>query len=121
MYQSLLVAVSSVLSAFYCCCPILHLATTSLQLLRPLYYQDVDGVYVYLSPSIKYFSGRHVVYAMVALCVEIFVIHGLILFLIFEPCLKKTFNLIKVMALLDQLQACYKDKYHWFAAYYLMC
>ena len=96
-------------------------ATTSLRLLRPLYYQDVNGAYVYLSPSNKYFSGRHIAFDIVALCFEIFIVHGLILFLLFEPCLKKYFNFIKVKAYLDQLQACYKLEYHWFAAYYLVC
>ena len=97
------------------------LATTSLQLLRPLYYQDVNGVYVYLSPSTKYFNGRHIFYATVALFIEIFIVHGLILFLLFESFLKKNFNFVKVKGYLDQLQACYRDGYHWFAAYYLVC
>ena len=97
------------------------LATTSLQLLRPLHYQDVDGVYVYFSPSNKYFSGRHVVYAIIAICFEIFIVQGLILFLLFEPCLKKRFNLNKMKPCIDQLQACYKDKCYWCAAYYLVC
>ena len=97
------------------------LATTSLQLLRPLHYQDVDGVYVYLSPSNKYFNGRHIAYAIIAFCIEILVIHGLIFFLLFDRLLQKYFNLIKVKGYLDQVQACYKDGYQWFAAYYLVC
>ena len=35
------------------------LASTSLQLLRPLFFNDVDEVCTYSSPDIKYFTGRH--------------------------------------------------------------
>ena len=30
-------------------------------------------------------------------------------------------NFVKIKPLLDQFQGCYKDKYRWFAAYYLIC
>jgi len=40
---------------------------------------------------------------------------------LFEPCLQKYFNLIKIKAYLDQVQQCFKLKYHCFAAYYLVC
>ena len=51
------------------------LASTSLQLLRPLTFDDVDSTFSYSSPNVKYFSGRLVVYGIVAiLCVVVFVI-----------------------------------------------
>ena len=97
------------------------LASTSLQLLRPLYFDDVDGAYVYSSPSIKYFSGRHIAYGITALLCELFIVIGLPLLLLLEPFLKRKVNFIKIKPLLDQFQECYKDQYHWFAAYYLVC
>ena len=97
------------------------LASTSLQLLRPLHFDDVDGVYVYSSPSIKYFTGRHIPYGIIALLCELFIVIGLPLLLLLEPFLKRKFNFIKIKPLLDQFQECYKDQYHWFAAYYLIC
>jgi len=97
------------------------IATTSLQLLRPLYYQDIDGVYVYLSPLTEYFHGRHIAYTFVALCCEVFVVHGLILFLLLEPFLRKKFTSIKIKAFVEQLQGCYKYGYQWFSVYYLLC
>ena len=35
--------------------------------------------------------------------------------------MKKQCCYIRIKQLLDQLQDCYKDKYRWFAAYYLIC
>ena len=97
------------------------LASTSLQLLRPLKFNDVDGTFSYSSPDVKYFSGRHVVYGIVAiLCVVVFVI-GLPFLLVLEPFLRSSFNFVRIKPLLDQFQGSYKDKYRWFAAYYLIC
>ena len=97
------------------------LASTSLQLLRPLYFDDVNGAYVYSSPSIKYFTGRHIPYGIVALLCGLFIVIGLPLLLLLEPFLKSKVNFIRIKPLLDQYQECYKDQYHWFAAYYLVC
>ena len=97
------------------------LASASLQLLRPLTFNDVNEVRTYSSPDIKYFSGRHLVYTIVAILCEVIIVIGLPLFLLLEPFLRRRVNLIKIKPLLDQFQGCYKDKYRWFAAYYLIC
>ena len=97
------------------------LVSTSLQLLRPLYYHDVDGAYVYLSPSIKYFTDRHVAYSIVACVCGLFIVIGFPLLLFLQPFVRSKVNFIKIKPLLDQFQGCYKDQYHWFAAYYLIC
>ena len=97
------------------------LASTSLQLLRPLRFTDVDQVYTYASPEIEYFHGRHAFYGVVAVICELVVGIGLPLLLLLEPLLRRKINFIKIKPLLDQFQGCYKDKYRWFAAYYLIC
>ena len=97
------------------------LASTSLQLLRPLIFNDADEVRTYSSPDIKYFTGRHLAYAIVALLCEVIIVIGLPVFLLLEPFLRQRVNFIKIKPLLDQFQGCYKDKYRWFAAYYLIC
>ena len=97
------------------------LASTSLQLLRLLTFNDVDEVRTYSSPDIKYFTGRHLVYAIVAILCEVIIVIGLPLFLLLEPFLRRRVNLVRIKPLLDQFQGCYKDKYRWFAAYYLIC
>ena len=97
------------------------LASTSLQLLRPLIFNHVDEVRTYSSPDINYFTGRHLVYAIVAILCEVIIVIGLPLFLLLEPVLRRKINFIKIKPLLDQFQGCYKDKYRWFAAYYLIC
>ena len=97
------------------------LASTSLQLLRPLTFNDVDEVRTYSSPDIKYFTGRHLAYAIVAIFCEVIIVIGLPLLLLLEPLLNRKINFVKIKPLLDQFQGCYKDKYRWFAAYYLIC
>ena len=97
------------------------LASTTFQLLRPLYYHDIDNAYVYLSPSVKYFSGRHAIYGIVAWICGLFIIVGFPLLLFIEPFVKGKATCVKIMPLMDQFQECYKYQYRWFAVYYLIC
>ena len=107
------------------CCLLLlsytSVATTSLLLMRPLIFHDVDKVYTYVSPDIEYFHGRHLAYAIVAVLFTIVIVIGLPLLLGLEPFLNSKINFIKIKPLLDQFQGCYKDKYRYFAAYYMIC
>ena len=97
------------------------IASTSLQLLLSLRFTDVKEWYTYSSPHIQYFHGRHALYGVVAVFCQLIVGIGLPLLLLLEPVLIKKINFIKIKPLLDQFQGCYKDKYRWFAAYYLIC
>ena len=107
------------------CCLLLlsytSLATTSLLLMRPLIFHDVNKVYTYVSPDVEYFHGRHLVYVIVAVLFTVVIVIGLPLLLAFEPFLNSKVNFIKIKPLLDQFQGCYKDKYRCFAAYYMIC
>ena len=97
------------------------LASTSLQLLKPLTFAGVDEVYVYLSPSYKYFRGRHSFYGIVATLCGLIVVIGMPLILLIQPFINPVVSFIKIMPILDQFQSCYKDKYRYFASYYLIC
>ena len=99
------------------------IASTSLQLLRPLTFTDIKEVYTYSSPSIQYFHDRHALYGIVAIVCELLVGIGLPLLLLLEPFVNKKINFVKIKPLLDEFQNCYKDKkmYRWFASYYLIC
>jgi len=97
------------------------LTSTSIQLLRPLKFTDISDVYTYFSPDLKYFHGRHVFYGIVAVICELVIGIGLPVILITEPFLSRKFNLVTFKAFLDEFRNCYKDKYRWFAAYYLIC
>ena len=107
------------------CCLLLlsytSLATTSLLLMRPLIFHDINKVYTYVSPDVEYFHGRHLVYALVALIFTIVIVIGLPLLLALEPFLNSKINFVKVKPLLDQFQGCYKDNYRCFASYYMIC
>ena len=94
--------------------------STSLQLLRGVQY-DNDGVFVYLSPQLKYFTHRHALYATVALLCGLVMIVGLPVLLIIEPFLKNKLVCIEtIKPLLSQFQDAYKDNYQWFAGVYLL-
>ena len=97
------------------------MATTSLLLMRPLTFADVDKVYTYLSPDIQYLRGRHIAYIIPAVIFTIVIVIGFPLLLLFEPFLNSKINFIKIKPLLDQFQGCYKDKYRYFAGYYMIC
>ena len=96
-------------------------ATTSLLLMRSLTFVDIDKVYTYLSPDIEYLHGRHLAYVIVVLIFTIVIVIGLPLLLLSEPLLNSKINFVRMKPLLDQFKCCYKDKYHCFAAYYMIC
>ena len=98
------------------------LTSVSLQLLRGAEYSGVDGVYVYLSPHLQYFEGRHVAYATIALVCGLVLVIGLPVLLLVHPLIKRRRNRPGLLQLpLDHFQAGYREKYGWFAAYYLLC
>jgi len=97
------------------------LASTSMQLLKPLTFAGVDEVYVYLSPNYKYFRGRHALYGAVAALCGVVVVIGMPLLLLLQPFINPRVSFIKIMPILDQFQSCYKDKYRYFASFYLIC
>ena len=96
-------------------------ATTSLLLMRPLTFHNVDKKYTYLSPEIEYFHGRYLVYGIVSVLLTIAIVIGLPFLLLFEPFLNRKINFVKIKPLLDQFQECYQGKYRCFAAYYMIC
>ena len=97
------------------------MATTSLLLLRSLTFDNVDKVYTYLSPDIEYCHGRHLPYFIVAVLCTLVIVIGLPLLLLLEPFLNHKINFTRMKPLLDQFQGCYKEKYHSFSAYYMIC
>ena len=89
--------------------------------MRSLTFVDVDKVYTYVSPEIQYFHGRHLAYGIIAIVFTLLVVIGLPLLLLLEPFLNHKINFIRIKPFLDQFQGCYKDKYRYFAAYYMIC
>ena len=96
-------------------------ATVSLLLMRPLTFVDVDNLYTYLSPDVQYFQGRHLVYGITAIILALLIVIGLPLLLLTEQFLNRKISYFRIKPLLDQFQGCYKDKYRWFAGYYMIC
>ena len=89
--------------------------------MRSLTFVDVDNVYTYLSPDIHYFHGRHLAYGIIAIIFTLLIVIGLPLLLLLEPFMNSKMNFYRIRPLLYQFQGCYKEKYHWFASYYMIC
>ena len=102
---------------------------TSLQLFRPLaimygrYNWYKVGWHSYLSPTEKYFHDRHMIYCIIAMLCEVVIGFGFPFVLLFQPYLTRYFNInfTSIKPVIDQLKGCYKEEYHWFTAYYLIC
>ena len=102
---------------------------TSVQLLKPLAVFDHDLTVqvqhwqTYLSPTVQYFHGRHILYATIAILCELIIGIVLPLVILTQRYMIRYFNLklISIKPIIDQLQGCYKEEYRWFAAYYLIC
>ena len=96
------------------------IASTSLLLVRAIRFTDVDKLYSYLSPDIEYFHGRHLAYGLIALVIGLIFVIGLPLLLLLEPFVNSKINFIKIKPLLDQFQGCYKDRFRYFASFYMI-
>ena len=100
------------------------IADTSLRLLQSIRFTGVDGTYIYLSPSIEYFTGRHIVYFLVALMYGLVIVVGLPFLLILSHWTTQIhlkFVHIDMKPIIDQFRGCYKDNYRWFSTVYLVC
>ena len=116
--------ISSIILRYICLAVFLSytsLASTSLELLLPLTFSNVEGIYTYTSPNREYFHGRHAFYGTVAIVLIVISIIGIPAFLLLEPNLSRKVHLITMKPILDRFQGCYKSKYHRFAAFYLLC
>ena len=96
-------------------------SSTSLSIMDGFNYADINILYIYVSPDIRYFQGRHLFYSIMAYTFVILITVGLPLVLLSEPFLNRKINFIKIKPLLDQFQGCYKDRLRWFASYYMIC
>ena len=96
-------------------------ASTSLRLLQPQFFDGINEVYTYSSPDNKYFRGRHAFYGVIALVFGVVVVIGFPLVLLLEPFLSRKIYFARLKPILDQFQGCYKDQYRHFAGYYLLC
>ena len=100
-----------------------------MQLLKPLaiFEREYDAQlwqwHTYLSPTVRYFHGRHILYGIIAILCELIFGIGPPLVILTQRYLIRYFNLrlIAIKPVIDQLQGCYKEEYRWFAAYYLIC
>ena len=98
------------------------LVETSITILRPLAYCNLDTEYVSIQPTTKYFDSiDHLPYAAIALFVLIINI-PLSLLLFSAPWLSKCgfLKMDKIKPILDEFQGCYKDEYRCFAGFYLI-
>ena len=95
---------------------------TSYIILSPIQFKGSSLLFVKNDPTVVYFDPRHhLPYAIVAILAEVFIAIPFVLLLFLAPFLARWVNLTRLKPILDELQSCYKDRYRWFAGYYLLC
>ena len=97
------------------------LVETSITILRPVTYSNLEGGYVGIQPTTRYFDpSYHRPYAAIAIIILLLNI-PLSLLLLLAPWLIKYsfFKMDKIKPILDEFQSCYKDEYRSFAGFYL--
>ena len=85
--------------------------------------------HLYLSPAVKYFDVHDnyfyymIVYYIIAVLCELIIGIGFPVVLMFQKYFTRycNINFTSTKSVMDQLKGCYKEEYHWFAAYYLLC
>ena len=85
---------------------------------------DSSNLRVSLEPTVRYFDpARHLPWALLSIAILLLIVLPYILLLLLTPTLARTLRIkfIRFKPILDQYQACYRDKYRWFASYYLIC
>ena len=102
------------------------LLQTSLNLIAPLRFfhtkPATKEVFVRIQPNTEYFHlTEHLPYAVVAFVIEIGLVVPFAVIVILAPWLMRWKQMVRFKPILDEYQACYRDKYRWFAGYYLVC
>lgn len=93
------------------------LASTSIEIITPVYLSQVTGARVYFSPDLAYLStGGHIAVWIVATLILI-MLCGVTILLMISPFVS-TFHRIK--PILDEFQSCYKDQYRWYGGVYFV-
>ena len=93
---------------------------TSLKLLIPM---DVnDSLRVQVAPTVVYFGNEHIPYAILGSFAELFFSLPICFLFIFAPLLSRRVNLVRLRLkpIVNELQACYKPEYRWFAGFYFL-
>ena len=100
------------------------LTETSLTIFYPIFLPtdntSLGMVHVYLQPDTPYFTGAHIFLVIVATLVFSLLVLPFTLFLTCSPFLARKFNLLRIKPLMDEFQSCYKPRYQWFSATYII-
>jgi len=90
--------------------------------MRSLHFTDIteahSAAFTYLSPDIEYFHGCHITYLLIAILFALTIVIGLPLYLALDPLLRHRIRFTMLQPLLNQFQECFKENYHYFAAFY---
>ena len=100
------------------------LAETSLTIFYPIFLPTGNAsmykVQVYLQPDTLYLTDMHIFLIIVATLTLVLLVLPFTLFLACSPFLAQKFNLIRIKPLMDEFQSCYKPRYQWYPAIYII-
>ena len=93
----------------------------SFSLLNPVTLDD--EAFVNIQADTRYFDPKdHLPFALIAILVLLVIVLPFIFLMLFSPLLMRCgANLTRIKPILDEYQACYKDKCRWVAGYYFLC
>ena len=79
-----------------------------------------DRYRVQIAPYIFYGDKKHIPYAVVGICVEVFFSLPICFLFLFAPLKSRRVNLVRLRLkpIVDEFHACYKPKYRCFASFY---
>ena len=96
------------------------LTGVSMEILRPS--KIGNSIVVFHQGTVKYFSDYHTYFAVPAILILLFVVVPFPFILMFTPFFSKHVRfVIYATPLFNTFQACFKDGYRWFAAFYFFC
>ena len=95
----------------------------SITLLGPVKFSGSSDIFVDLQPNTRYFdANEHAPYAVVAILIlTVFIVPFIILLFTAPFLMSYGYNLTRIKPILDEYQACYRDKWRWIAGYYFLC
>ena len=91
------------------------LASTSIQVITPVYSSEIKGARVNLRPDLPYFTGVHIplLIGAVAIILMLFIVT---IILVVSPFV----NLHRIKPVLDNIQSCYRDNMRWYSGVYFI-
>ena len=96
------------------------LASTSIQVITPVYLPGLNETRVNLQPDLLYLHGQHIVLWIISVIILLFLL-CLMIVLILSPFVHFITCSLRIKPILDEFQSCYRDNIRWYGGVYFCC